>query len=63
MPRHGKGANHWLVMPGTQSSLRRLRKLVCAAGHPRLVFDVAKAGMAQKVGLAEFRAIRMPQVG
>src|SRR6185436_12793582 len=24
------------VMPGTQSSLRRLRKLVCAAGHPRL---------------------------
>jgi len=23
-------------MPGTQSSLRRLRKLVCAAGHPRL---------------------------
>ena len=26
------------VMPGTQSSLRRLRKLVCAAGHPRLAF-------------------------
>jgi hypothetical protein len=23
-----------IVMPGTQSSLRRLRKLVCAAGHP-----------------------------
>jgi len=27
-----------VVMPGTQSSLRRLRKLVCAAGHPRLAF-------------------------
>ena len=27
-----------LVMPGTQSSLRRLRKLVGAAGHPRLAF-------------------------
>src|SRR4029077_890336 len=26
------------VMPRTQSSLRRLRKLVCAAGHPRLAF-------------------------
>jgi seryl-tRNA synthetase len=25
-------------MPGTQSSLRRLRKLVCVAGHPRLGF-------------------------
>jgi hypothetical protein len=25
-------------MPGAQSSLRRLRKLVCAAGHPRLTF-------------------------
>jgi hypothetical protein len=23
-------------MPGPQSSLRRLHKLVCAAGHPRL---------------------------
>jgi hypothetical protein len=26
--------------PATQSSLRRLRKLVCAAGHPRLPWDV-----------------------
>jgi len=25
-------------MPGPQSSLRRLRKLVCAAEHPRLSF-------------------------
>jgi hypothetical protein len=25
-----------VVMPGAQSSLRRLRKPVCAAGHPRL---------------------------
>src|SRR6267154_1044216 len=24
-------------MPGTRSSLRRLPKLVCAAGHPRLI--------------------------
>src|SRR5882672_3770371 len=35
------------VMPGTQSSLRRLRKLVCAAGHPRLFrTDERKTWMA-----------------
>jgi hypothetical protein len=36
-----------VVMPGTQSTLRRLRKLVCAAGHPRLCYlEQTKTWMA-----------------
>src|SRR6202011_1013203 len=36
----GEALEHQLFTPScpaTQSSLRRLRKLVCAAGHPRLI--------------------------
>jgi hypothetical protein len=33
-----------LVMPG-QRNLRRLRKLICAAGHPRLCWLSEKQGV------------------
>jgi hypothetical protein len=41
---------HSGVMPGTQSSLRRLRKLVCAAGIYVLLSSSAKDRMARELG-------------
>src|SRR5215471_736371 len=47
-PRHGR----------PQSSLRRLRTLVCDAGHPRLAaHSERKAWMARKSGVPDFRLI------
>src|SRR5215467_978584 len=48
-PRHGR----------PQSSLRRLRTLVCDAGHPRLAaHSERKAWMARKSGVPDFRWIK-----
>src|SRR5258707_15257385 len=53
-------------MPSTQSSLRRLRKLVCVAGHPRLGLCATKTWMAgtspamtsERIAMHDIRWIR-----
>src|SRR5690242_20901306 len=48
-------------MSGPQSSLRRLRKLVCTAGHPRLRFRAAKTWMAGTSPAMTRRALLLRQ--
>jgi hypothetical protein len=49
-------------MPGAQPSMRRLRKLACVAGHPRLGNE-EKTWMASELGLARVPSRLISQDG